>query len=44
MSLTLGSSPEGHKALADFIKAAQFPFVSSNVNFSTDIQFTGIIQ
>ena len=32
----LGSSPEGHKALADFIKAAKFPFVSANVDFSKD--------
>ena len=32
----LGSSPEGHKALADFIKGAKFPFVSSNVDFSAD--------
>ena len=31
----LGSSAEGHKALADFIKGANFPFVSSNVDFST---------
>ena len=38
----LGSSPEGHKALADFIKAASFPFVSSNVNFSGDANFTGL--
>lgn len=38
----LGSSPEGHKALADFIKAANFPFVSSNVNFSGDTNFTGL--
>ena len=32
----LGSSAEGHKALADFIKGASFSFVSSNVNFSRD--------
>ena len=32
----LGSSEEGHKALADFIKGLQFPFVSSNVDFSED--------
>jgi 5'-nucleotidase / UDP-sugar diphosphatase len=32
----LGSSPEGHKALADFVKNANFPFVSTNVNFSKD--------
>lgn len=32
----LGSSPEGHQALANFVKNADFPFVSSNVNFSKD--------
>ncbi|MDR7073309.1 bifunctional metallophosphatase/5'-nucleotidase [Fictibacillus barbaricus] len=32
----LGASPEGHQALADFVKNAKFPFVSSNVNFSKD--------
>ena len=32
----LGSSPEGHKALAEFIKGASFPFVSSNVDVSKD--------
>ena len=30
-----GSTPEGHKVLADFIKGASFPFVSSNIDFST---------
>jgi 5'-nucleotidase / UDP-sugar diphosphatase len=32
----LGASPDGHKALAEFVKNAEFPFVSSNVNFSQD--------
>ncbi|MGD6960996.1 bifunctional metallophosphatase/5'-nucleotidase [Fictibacillus phosphorivorans] len=32
----LGSSPEGHQALANFVKNAEFPIVSSNVNFSKD--------
>ena len=32
----LGSTPEGHKALADFIKNAKFPFVSANIDFSSD--------
>ncbi|KZE64080.1 bifunctional metallophosphatase/5'-nucleotidase [Fictibacillus phosphorivorans] len=32
----LGSSPEGHQALADFVKNADFPFVSTNVDFSKD--------
>ncbi|QUG40573.1 S-layer homology domain-containing protein [Psychrobacillus sp. INOP01] len=40
----LGSSPEGHKALADFIKAANFPFVSANVDFSKDGLFTGLFN
>ncbi|MGE6487607.1 bifunctional metallophosphatase/5'-nucleotidase [Paenisporosarcina sp. NPDC076898] len=40
----LGASPEGHKALADFIKAAQFPFVSSNVDFSNDVLFKGLFN
>ncbi|MFJ7977703.1 bifunctional metallophosphatase/5'-nucleotidase [Peribacillus sp. NPDC096379] len=40
----LGSSPEGHKALVDFIKAAKFPFVSANVDFSKDDKFTGLFN
>lgn len=40
----LGTSPEGHKALVDFIKGAWFPFVSSNVDFSGDEQFTGLFS
>ena len=40
----LGSSAEGHKALADFIKAADFPFVSSNVDFSKDSLFKGLFN
>ena len=38
----LGSSPEGHKALADFVKAAHFPLISANVDFSKDNLFTGL--
>ncbi|MEK4425536.1 5'-nucleotidase C-terminal domain-containing protein [Solibacillus sp. FSL K6-1523] len=38
----LGSSPEGHKALADFVKAANFPFISANVDFTKDTNFTGL--
>ena len=38
----LGSSAEGHKALADFIKGAKFPFVSSNVNYSKDPNLKGL--
>jgi len=40
----LGSTKEGHLALVDFIKAAKFPFVSANVNFSADKKFTGIFN
>ena len=32
----LGSSTEGHKALAEFIKGAKFPIISANVNASKD--------
>ncbi|WP_252502311.1 5'-nucleotidase C-terminal domain-containing protein [Sporosarcina sp. Marseille-Q4943] len=35
----LGSSEDGHKGLADFIKNAKFPFVSANVDFSADSNF-----
>ncbi|WP_052323529.1 MULTISPECIES: 5'-nucleotidase C-terminal domain-containing protein [Lysinibacillus] len=38
----LGATPEGHQALVDFIKGSQFPFVSSNVDFSKDTKFTGL--
>lgn len=40
----LGSSPEGHKALADFIKAAQFPVLTANVDFTKDSLFTGMFS
>lgn len=40
----LGSSPEGHKALSEFVKNAEFPFVSSNVDFSKDENFTGLVS
>ncbi|WP_049683219.1 bifunctional metallophosphatase/5'-nucleotidase [Peribacillus loiseleuriae] len=40
----LGSSPEGHKALADFIKGAKFPFVSSNVDFTKDANLKGLFS
>lgn len=40
----LGSSAEGHKALVDFIKAAKFPLVSSNVDFSKDRLFDGLFS
>ncbi|MER2170524.1 MAG: choice-of-anchor I family protein [Psychrobacillus psychrodurans] len=40
----LGSSEEGHKALADFIKGAHFPFVSANVDFSKDENLQGLFS
>lgn len=40
----LGSSPEGHKALVDFIKGAKFSFVSSNIDFSKDAKFKGLFS
>ena len=40
----LGASKEGHKALADFIKAAKFPIVSSNVDASNDKLLTGLFS
>ena len=39
-----GSTPEGHKVLADFIKGASFPFVSSNIDFSTDSNLSGLFN
>ncbi|WP_312505609.1 5'-nucleotidase C-terminal domain-containing protein [Lysinibacillus sp.] len=38
----LGSSSEGHQALADFVKGAKFPFVDANTDFSADDKFTGL--
>ncbi|MFL8936294.1 5'-nucleotidase C-terminal domain-containing protein [Rossellomorea oryzaecorticis] len=38
----LGASADGHKALADFIKGAEFPFVSANVDFTKDSTFDGL--
>lgn len=40
----LGSSPEGHQALADFVKGAEFPFVSANVDFSKDEKLNGLFN
>ena len=40
----LGSSKEGHQALADFIQGAKFPFVSSNIDFSKEDKFTGLFS
>ncbi len=38
----LGSGPDGHKALADFVKNAKFTFVSANVDFSNDALFNEV--
>jgi len=40
----LGSSKDGHKALADFIKGAQFSFVSANADFSADENLKGLFS
>lgn len=40
----LGSSAEGHQALVDFIEAAKFSFVSSNIDFTKDSKFTGLFN
>ncbi|MDF2068170.1 5'-nucleotidase C-terminal domain-containing protein [Bacillus sp. Cr_A10] len=40
----LGSSAEGHKALADFVKKANFPLVSANVDFSQDDHLKGLFN
>ncbi|MFC4410580.1 5'-nucleotidase C-terminal domain-containing protein [Chungangia koreensis] len=38
----LGSSEEGHKALASFVKNAKFPMLSANLDFSKDELFIGL--
>lgn len=38
----LGSSPEGHSALANFVKGAAFPLLGSNLDFSKDSLFDGL--
>lgn len=38
----LGSSAEGHQALANFVKGAKFPLVSANTDFSGDALFEGL--
>lgn len=40
----LGDSAQGHKALSEFIKKSNFPFVSSNVNFSKDVNLQGLFN
>lgn len=39
-----GGKEEGHKALAEFIQSAKFPFVSANVDFSKDNLFTDVYK
>lgn len=38
----LGSSQDGHLALSNFVKGADFPFVAANVDFSKDALFDGL--
>ena len=40
----LGGSDEGHKALTQFIKGADFPIVTANVSFSQDKLFDGLVS
>lgn len=40
----LGATPNGHQALADFIAAAKFPFISSNVDASADDKLKGLFS
>ncbi|WP_313892663.1 5'-nucleotidase C-terminal domain-containing protein [Psychrobacillus sp.] len=40
----LGASPEGHKALKEFIEKSNFPLVSSNVDFSKDANLQGLFN
>ncbi|CAM5223912.1 5'-nucleotidase/2',3'-cyclic-nucleotide 2'-phosphodiesterase/3'-nucleotidase/5'-nucleotidase OS=Ureibacillus acetophenoni OX=614649 GN=SAMN05877842_103119 PE=3 SV=1 [Ureibacillus acetophenoni] len=39
-----GSSEEGHQVLVDYIKSAEFPFLSANIDFSGDAKFTGLFS
>ena len=40
----LGGSDEGHKALTEFVKGAEFPIITANVNFSQDKLFDGLVS
>ncbi len=40
----LGSSPDGHQALVEFIKAASFPILGGNIDFSKDPLFDGLFE
>ena len=39
-----GSTEEGHKVLADFIEGANFPLVSSNIDFTSDSDLVGLYE
>lgn len=39
----LGSTEQGHQALAEFVAGAEFPFVSSNIDFSADENLSGLV-
>lgn len=39
-----GSSDTGLQTLVDYIKGADFPFVSSNIDFTQDEKFTGLFS
>lgn len=38
----LGGTAEGHKKLSEFVKAAKFPMLSANIDFSKDMNFKGL--
>ncbi|OCS90904.1 hypothetical protein A6K76_01540 [Caryophanon latum] len=38
----LGASENGHQALVNFIKAANFPVLTANIDFSKDAKFDGL--
>lgn len=40
----LGSSPDGHKALKEFVEGAKFPFITANADFSKDSLFSGMFK
>lgn len=40
----LGSTPDGHKKLAEFVRKADFPIVSSNMNYSKDPHMSGLFN
>lgn len=40
----LGSSEDGLQGLVDFVQGAEFPFVSSNVDFTKDDKFNGLFS